>query len=439
MKINSIEVFNFRNIKHLKITPTEENKVICFVGENGSSKTSLIGLIAEAIVSRSNLTFPDFDGSSDIRFRLLNNGEISMDEKFYSHELIFSTGKSEKYNFKKLVARGHISPKEYSHAIKGITLGPLNSNELFTTNAKVDHLAKNLFLLRPGNRYEQDGFEDRKNVHANYSMGVQMNGSMPYSISVSHIGDDLQKIIIDLILDITIGYNESDAALEGITDLLNRITMKDFGTMQIGNAPFRQVMSSNFGLLRNLSQGELDLLTTISCIISRQLFIYREMSEREQEEINNNFYDVPGVVIIDEVDLHLHPRAQETYLSILTETFKNIQFIITTHSPFIIRGLPSNSLVIRLPSGEVFNKPFSAMSIDNITNVIFNYSGGFSKNTQDMLNTFRAELTSGAPNMDTLRAIYKELSLSTSAKEEIDLQLASYAHDAEIIKTITEA
>lgn len=46
--------------------------------------------------------------------------------------------------------------------------------------------------------------------------------------------------------------------------------------------------------------------------------------------------DAEGVVLIDEVDLHLHPGWQQTILSDLVRTFPNIQFIVSTHSPQIV-------------------------------------------------------------------------------------------------------
>lgn len=53
----------------------------------------------------------------------------------------------------------------------------------------------------------------------------------------------------------------------------------------------------------------------------------------------------PGVVLIDEVDLYLHPIWQKTVLRDLIEAFPNIQFIVTTHSPFIVQSLKQGELI----------------------------------------------------------------------------------------------
>lgn len=55
---------------------------------------------------------------------------------------------------------------------------------------------------------------------------------------------------------------------------------------------------------------------------------------------------IPGVVMIDEVDLHLHPRWQREVLSKLVEFFPNIQFFITTHSPIVLGSAEAHLVVL---------------------------------------------------------------------------------------------
>lgn len=50
-------------------------------------------------------------------------------------------------------------------------------------------------------------------------------------------------------------------------------------------------------------------------------------------------FDMEGIVLIDEIETHLHLELQKKILPVLTELFPNIQFIITTHSPFILSSL----------------------------------------------------------------------------------------------------
>ena len=52
-----------------------------------------------------------------------------------------------------------------------------------------------------------------------------------------------------------------------------------------------------------------------------------------------------GIVLIDELDMHLHPKWQRIVVEDLKRTFPNIQFIVTTHSPFIVQSLKANELI----------------------------------------------------------------------------------------------
>lgn len=72
----------------------------------------------------------------------------------------------------------------------------------------------------------------------------------------------------------------------------------------------------------------------------------------------------PGVVLIDELDLHLHPKWQRRVIEDLRRTFPKIQFICTTHSPFLIQSLRSGEELIVLdgqPTADLAN-----MSVEEI-------------------------------------------------------------------------
>ena len=55
-----------------------------------------------------------------------------------------------------------------------------------------------------------------------------------------------------------------------------------------------------------------------------------------------------GIVVIDEIDLHLHPKYQKLFIQKLTELFPLIQFIVSTHSPIPLLGAPKNSVIINV-------------------------------------------------------------------------------------------
>jgi predicted ATP-binding protein involved in virulence len=77
-----------------------------------------------------------------------------------------------------------------------------------------------------------------------------------------------------------------------------------------------------------LSAGYKGVITIICDLIAR-------LSEKQQVE---NISDFQGVVLIDEVELHLHPKWQYGFMQKLRTTFPLIQFIVTTHSPTVLLG-----------------------------------------------------------------------------------------------------
>lgn len=63
--------------------------------------------------------------------------------------------------------------------------------------------------------------------------------------------------------------------------------------------------------------------------------------------------DGPGVVLVDEIDLHLHPRWQRRVIDALMKTFPGLQWIMTTHAPAVLSTVPNHSLVVLTETGVV--------------------------------------------------------------------------------------
>ncbi|GAB3490079.1 hypothetical protein GCM10027341_01300 [Spirosoma knui] len=85
----------------------------------------------------------------------------------------------------------------------------------------------------------------------------------------------------------------------------------------------------------------------------------------------------PAVCLVDEIDLHLHPKFQRNIIQFLTATFPNTQFIVTAHSPLIVlaaeeRPLDANIILLKREGDQtvVANDPVdvSNWSVDQILN-----------------------------------------------------------------------
>ena len=126
--------------------------------------------------------------------------------------------------------------------------------------------------------------------------------------------------------------------------------MPDFDNLRVQRKPRLQMLIDKNGKaldVGQLSQGEKSLMALVGDI-ARRLAMMNPALE--------NPLDGSGIVLIDEVDMHLHPNWQRAIIGNLNKTFPNCQFILTTHSPIVISESP-NLLCYALNNGELEKLP----------------------------------------------------------------------------------
>jgi predicted ATP-binding protein involved in virulence len=108
----------------------------------------------------------------------------------------------------------------------------------------------------------------------------------------------------------------------------------------------------------NLSDGQRCMLAMVGDIAIKAATLNPQLGEHVLAE-------TPGVVLIDELDLHLHPQWQRHIIEDLRTTFPKIQFIATSHSPFLIQSLRSGEELLLLdgqPTAELANLPIGEIT-----------------------------------------------------------------------------
>ncbi|MDD3340276.1 MAG: AAA family ATPase [Lachnospiraceae bacterium] len=98
---------------------------------------------------------------------------------------------------------------------------------------------------------------------------------------------------------------------------------------------FRDDSAEKFPV-RMLSDGEKGIISLVADIAYRMALLNPDLLE--------NVLETPGVVLIDEIDMHLHPMWQKKIVADLTNTFPNVQFVMTTHSPSILVNVPKENI-----------------------------------------------------------------------------------------------
>jgi predicted ATP-binding protein involved in virulence len=142
-----------------------------------------------------------------------------------------------------------------------------------------------------------------------------------------------------------------DPQLEAVRNALSRL-LPDFSNFTVRRSPLRMEVEKNGKCLtvNQLSGGELNLIAMIGDLARRMAIANPDSTKPLLGS---------GIVLIDEIDLHLHPNWQRTIVPKLLDVFPNCQFIISTHSPHVITHVQPESLFLlkQTDSGIVSEKP----------------------------------------------------------------------------------
>lgn len=140
-------------------------------------------------------------------------------------------------------------------------------------------------------------------------------------------------------------FNYQSPVLNAVRTALSEV-VHSYKNPRIETRPLRFIMdrvdndgSSHELRIEQLSEGYKIIIAMVADLAAR-------MAEANPEK--EHPLQATGIVLIDEVDLHLHPRWQRDILKQLTQVFPNIQFIVSTHSPVIVVGAAEIAQVVNL-------------------------------------------------------------------------------------------
>lgn len=358
MYLEKIIIENISAIKNLEITAsfTEEGnpKPIIIVGANGSGKTTLLSSI--------------IDSFYEIAIKLFNNVAKmeNASREFYKLNggLNLSFNKDKGFTIINYKSKNIEKPIEYIDYINCNTddIKEFCSFNLETKSSKktTEFYGNSIEKLRqewntqahyyqPANRYEEPfwknpnfnvKFEEKKFYNDLYSKELEIVTSLEKNYSY----------IMDIVLDALAG-NKKDTNLCNIINIilqeikqdktLNfKLLHRNFGS-RIGIYKDKKLFLNN---INQLSLGELTLLNLFVNIV------------RHTDLSNRNINELEGIVVIDEIDVHLHSDLQSKVLPSLIKLFPKIQFIITTHSPLFVLGMQNKFEddgfdLLEMPSG----------------------------------------------------------------------------------------
>jgi len=297
--LRSIHINNFKKIKSIEINDLPESKWIFITGENGFGKTLFLQAIATSLNPIDNIlndTVANSDSGMTAMISLNTNDSFGIQIND-SGPPVFEGNR----NFKFLICYG-------SSRLE--TLAEISQQELKSGNTGLNRLFRERTILR------NIEFEMIKWKWKSESRSISEEEQEKFANRLKWS----KALLIDLL---------------GIEDILVKETEEK--VLYLEKDQNGEVL---LGVQKEyLGSGYKALLGIIGDLII-QLFI--------TQPANKNPKELLGIVLIDEIELHLHPRWQKHIPKVLSTYFPNVQFIASTHSPIPLLGAPSNSIFLKI-------------------------------------------------------------------------------------------
>ena len=353
-----------------------------FVGTNGSGKTILLSHIADLFVELAKKKFRNVTTQTTLPspyFRLVGPCNLRHGAEGYSAIIEFQNDESKFHyceHFKEPGIEDEVKEKFpgliYPHPDdKRVSL---DDNDVIGTLFE-----KKVFLFFPDYRTEAS-FWSNKTVNFStqaQSLRQKISNELQYPFIIEEMEEEINAWLIDVFLDARVdlivdsqngGFSVPPAQIANAYQLkrtianINRVlaTILDDETARIvinfRNHQSRfSVEAKNADIvypLANLSAGQKALFSIFGSILM--------VADKNNIQNSISIEDIEEVVVIDEIDKHIHDSLAYKALPQLIKSFPKVQFFITTHSPTFILGMQNvysdiGVDVIEMPSGRKIN------------------------------------------------------------------------------------
>lgn len=323
--INEITIHRLLDKSNLKIQAQDDGKLLHFIltGPNGAGKTTLFNAIAKSIdemFKDTHFDFADFKKNLGLSERLLakakQEGKIEDIEKYRKQCDYLKTKCDDLWGT--------------------VELAGLNYPEIFS-------------MVR-NHKYVIAFFGAERLSHF-----IQVKSPVKPDLTQKELKKSKTEEFIKFLVDLK--FQQSMANNEGCKDDVETIAKWFEGFENIlkrlfGDDALKLSFDyKNYVFYIEKKDGRFPL-TDLSDGYSSALDIVADIILKMQDGVNVvRTYDVPGMVFIDEIETHLHLKLQREILPLLTSIFPKIQFVVTTHSPFVLSSV-ENAVVYDLKNQE---------------------------------------------------------------------------------------
>jgi predicted ATP-binding protein involved in virulence len=361
------------NIKHLKLTNFKKfadlevdfnDGVNLFVGVNGSGKSSIL----EAI----NVAVGGFFGSQEQKMQhVIDYDQIRMEQGFRKETAsVDATSSYIENHWTRTIKRDtktNDSKEIRSAANYGKKFFDAFENIADKTVAPLIAYYSTQRLFKDSKVIKYDASLSRRNGYLQCLRSQAIKTTLDewlYNAKIRQFSKQSQGLPSqDSILD-----NVTDALQQTISKFANiegDVDLKIYFNPDYGTTPFLAYGNKENIPMSSYSDGFRSVLYLVIDLVWRasQLNPFLSLSQISEQ--------VNGVVTIDEIDLHLHPRWQAEAIGHLQKLFPKVQFFITTHSPIVVGNFEHGTLY-RISEGEVekYEGHYFGLSADDIISQI---------------------------------------------------------------------
>jgi predicted ATP-binding protein involved in virulence len=379
MEIKRLFLNNIGPFKNLEVplAPTQRHfsSVTVFVGNNGSGKTSILQalaislswLIARLRAEKGNGTpIPE-----DTIFNPANAASIVIEICDFLGSAIDSNQVETDQRFKWSIAKARKGRKnQYASQLTDCTRLAQHYRSIFTEDDlanlpliafyPVERVVLDIPLkIRTKHAFLQlDGYDNSLSQGIDFRRFFEWFREREDTENESAISQDLLKQLSNLVESdqnvlwqrlFELNASAKDRQLTAVRTAIRKF-MPDMDNLRVRRRPRLHMAIDKKGETLNvsqLSQGEKSLMALVGDIARRLAMLNPGLENPLMGD---------GIVLIDEVDLHLHPSWQRSLCDRLVETFPGCQFVLTTHSPLIISDC-KDVLVYTLTNGELQELP----------------------------------------------------------------------------------
>lgn len=358
MKLKKVRITNYRCFKEAEIDFDEHTTLI--VGKNGAGKTAILDAVAVAVstfllgidggVSRNisrddaRYEFHDLDGTVDPQHQFPVNIESTGDcldnhDVKWVRSLNSESGNTTVKEARELTNISKDTQKRIMTGDKSLIL-PLISyygtGRLYAQKKE----KKNIKSLTEFKR--QVGYVDCMAAESNEKLMLNW-----FQIQTLKSLQEQQRTgIVEKPLLLKTVESAICKCFERISGSKNADIMFDLDTHRLVlNFESTDGSLQKFAM-DEMSDGYKNTLSMIGDIAYRMAVLNPMLGDKVLEETS-------GVVVIDEIDLHLHPQWQQTIISDLNTIFPKIQFIVSSHAPAVINSVAREQIRI-LDNGEIY-------------------------------------------------------------------------------------